>query len=248
MENTCPEIIYNQRNKIVLILLFPLLLYSQQIGKRTSYSIPLVKLSISENSQSPEFKNIRITVSGSEDYAIITRLNDFFINNTRQGIEKTTFAERLNSMYTLTDFEARQMNITLKSLLSTLVIFERDLEKKRWDRCLYLDSYFPRFMKAFYFLSCTAFNDEDALPKGAQVFDSLFDVSLYSPKSDKRVNKWKDEKDHIIKLRIAARELIFQLKKWQKDELGKSKRKPELMYSKNVKEAYALFVRMYFCL
>ena len=247
MENIFPGIIHTQI-KMVVILLFPLLIYSQQIGKRTSFNIPLVKLSVSENSQTPDFKKIRITINGSEDHAIITRLSDFFINNTRQGIEKTTYAERLHSMYTLTDFEVRQINITIKSLISTLTIFERDLQKERWDKCLYLDSYFPRFMKGFYFLSCAAFNDQDALPEGAQVFDSMFDVSLKSKKSDERINKWRNEKDKIIKLRIAARELIFQLKKWQKDELKKSKRKTDIMYSKNLKEAYSLFVRMYFCL
>jgi hypothetical protein len=248
MKNIFPRIIHNHIKIFFIIFLFPLLISAQLIGKRTSFNIPLVKLSLSENAQSPDFKKIRITTGGSEDYAIITRLSDFFINNTRQGIEKTTYAERLHSMYTLTDFEAKQINITLKSLISTLEIFERDLHKERWDKCLFLDSYFPRFMKGFYFLSCTAFNDREALPKGAQVFDSMFDVSLKSPKSDERINNWRNKNDQIIKLRIAARELIFQLKKWQKNELTKSKRKADIMYSKNLKEAYSLFVKMYFCL
>ena len=104
----------------------------------------------------------------------------------------------------------------------------------------------PRFLKRFYFLVCAARNSPHALPRIARIPDEEYDVSLNSPKSDRRVMMWQQEKDYIIKMRIISKELAFQLKKWQKKELDNSRRNLDVAYSAKAEEAYGLFVRMYF--
>jgi len=49
-----------------------------------------------------------------------------------------------------------------------------------------------------------------------------------------------------MKLRIAAKELAFQAKQWQKKELNNSKRTPELSYSDGFDQAFTSFVKIYF--
>ena len=78
------------------------------------------------------------------------------------------------------------------------------------------------------------------------VSDALFDVSLNSKKSDQRIGRWLEKKDYVIKLRIVTKELIYQMKTWQKKDLSKYKKKTNLEYSESLKETYSLFVRMYF--
>lgn len=230
----------------LFIILFSIIVYSQKLGKRTPFNIPLIKLRVRDDKEKPAFKKVYVVIRGKKEYAIITRLNDFYVEISRQGRKKTVYAEAPASAFALTDFEAQQVNGVIRSLISTLEIFERDIQKQRWDKCLYLDSFFPRFLKGFYYLSCAAFNSCTALPGEAKISDSMFDISLNSIKSDKRINRWQERKDYIIKLRIATRELIYQLKTWQKKKLGKSKRTLYIEYSENLKETYCLFVKMYF--
>jgi hypothetical protein len=145
----------------------------------------------------------------------------------------------------LTAFEAEQLNRVINSLIETLEIFERDIQNERWDRCLYLDSFLPRFLNGFYYLLSAAFNTSSALPDEARISDSWFDVSLNSPKSDQRLYQWQKKKDHVIKLRIAVRELLFQIQNWRKKELHIKKENPQ-PFGDNLQDAYSLFIQMYF--
>jgi hypothetical protein len=85
------------------------------------------------------------------------------------------------------------------------------------------------------------------LPKSSCISDSLFDISLASLKSDSRIKTWRTQKDHIIKLRIMTKELIYQIKDWQKKELENKDRNKEISYGKKFEEAYTLFIKTYFC-
>lgn len=237
---------FNYILKLLLILILPYTVYNQKIGKRSSYSIPLISLGVSTDKNNLDYKKIRIEINNTKEYAIITRLNDYHYKVKRNNTEKTTYAERLKSPFTLTNFEVQQVNRVIKSFIATLETFEHDLQKKRWDKCLYLDAFLPRFLKGFYYFSCTAFNSNETLPPSAKVSDEMYDVSLRSKKSERRVRKWLDKKDHVIKLRIATRELIYQLKHWQKKELNVPKRKVGIEYNKNLRESYNLFIKAYF--
>jgi hypothetical protein len=75
--------------------------------------------------------------------------------------------------------------------------------------------------------------------------DTVFDVSLSSPKTDERIKRWQLQKDYIMKLRIAAKELIFQLKEWESKELT-GKQIPDVMKSAKVEQILDLFIKVYF--
>lgn len=231
---------------LLLIILFSFSVYSQIIGKRTPYNIPLIKLNVLIDKDKSGFKRIRIPITGKKEYAIITHFNDLHIKVTRQGEEKTVYAETPGSRFLLTAFEAQQLDRVIRAFIETLETFERDLQKQRWDKCLYLDCFFPRFLKAFYYLSCTAMSSYNALPGEANIPDDLFDISLSSEKSDERIGKWQEQRDTVIKLRIATRELVYHFKNWKKKQLSSYRRNPKIEYSENLKEAYCLFVKIYF--
>jgi hypothetical protein len=146
----------------------------------------------------------------------------------------------------ISDFEADVLNRVCKTMIPTLETFERDLQHERWDKLLYLDSFFPRFLKGFYYLYCAARNSPYALPKSVCIPDSLYDISLTSPKSDERIRMWQTQNNQIIKLRIVSKELVYQIKEWQKQELDNQRRNPEVSSGKKFEEAFTLFVKLYF--
>ena len=222
-------------------------LQAEELGERSPYDIPLVRLKIGDDENGgDQFREIRITLKEGKEYAKITRYSDLHLKVVRNGREKTVHSEPPDLAFMLSDFEAEALHLTTRSLIETLEDFERDLKRGRWDRCLYLDSFLPRFLRAYYFLVCAARNSTHALPEIARIPERAFDVSLSSPKSDKRINGWRRSPSNVIKLRIITKELIHQLKEWQKKELDNSRRNPEISYSSNVEEAYGLFIKIYF--
>jgi hypothetical protein len=222
-------------------------LQADELGERSAYDIPLVRLKIGDDEDGgDEFKEIRVTLKEGKEYAEITRYSDLHIKVVRNGREKTVHSEPPDLAFMLSDFEAESLDRPTLSLIKTLEDFERDLKRGRWDRCLYLDSFLPRFLRAYYFLVCAARNSTHALPEIARIPERAFDVSLSSPKSDKRINAWRSSPNYVIKLRIITKELIHQLKEWRKKELDNSRRNPEISYSSKVEEAYGLFIKIYF--
>jgi hypothetical protein len=185
-------------------------------------------------------------MDGSDNQAIIGRYEDTFIKNTRSGRVKTVYQESPAKAYYISDFEARQLYLVSKTFVSTLEDFESDLSKEHWGRCLYLDAFMPRFLRRFYLLYCVTRNSIDSLPYLIKIPASEYDVSLNSPKSDARIAKWRATPNHVMKLRIATQELVYQTKLWQKKDLTNSKRDPQISGGARFEEAYALFVRIYF--
>lgn len=222
-------------------------LQAEELGERSPYDIPLVRLKIGDDEDGGDkFKEIRVTLKEGKEYAEITRYSDLHIRVVRNGREKTVHSEPPDLAFMLSDFEAESLDRTTLSLIKTLEDLERDLKRGRWDRCLYLDSFLPRFLRAYYFLVCATRNSTHALPEVARIPERAFDVSLSSPKSDKRINAWRSSPNYVIKLRIITKELIHQLKEWRKKELDNSRRNPEISYSSKVEEAYGLFIKIYF--
>ncbi|MFW5775024.1 MAG: hypothetical protein ACOCW2_01935 [Chitinivibrionales bacterium] len=217
-----------------------------ELAPRSKFNIPLVQLKLAMDDRDKEVEHVRISIDGYEEYALITYLNDTHVHYKKKQIEKTVYAESPDRAYMLTDFEAQQLSRVVRSFIQTLNIFNKDLKKERWGRCLYLDSFFPRFLKSFYFLVCAARNSPDAFPAIGRIPESKYDVSLRSEKSDRRIRKWREQDEHIIKLRIITKELIYQLKKWDKKELQNKKRNKSIIYSNKVEKAFDLFIRIYF--
>jgi hypothetical protein len=221
-----------------------------EIGKRSSFTLPLARLSVTFNDRTHVFEKVRVSFDADNDpsseYYYITPLDDQEIKETSDGRQKSVHIEQPDKAYIISDFEARILNDVCKSFISMLEIFEKDIHKEHWDRCLFIDAYFPRFLKGFYYLYCAARNSPYAMPKSACIPDSLYDVSLTSPKSDDRINSWRLKSDNLIKLRIASKEMIYQLKDWQKKELDNPSRNVEVPMGKKVEQAYSLFVKIYF--
>lgn len=230
---------------ICITLLFSFV-SSQPIEKRTSYNIPLIKLSLLRNKDNSDFKNIRVPINGKKEYAVITEGSDLHITLSRLGKKKIVYAEPSDSRFLLTSLEVKQLKRLLYSLIKTLKLFERDLQKQRWDKCLYLDCFFPKFLKSFYHFNCTALSSTQALPPELNIPDRLFDISLKSEKTDKRIQTWRKNKETAIKLRIALKELIYHINYWQEKELSELSTGEKIEYSTSFKEAYQLFVRLYF--
>jgi hypothetical protein len=226
------------------------LTYAQAPGKRSSFNVPLANLSVSFNDETHVFEKVRVSFGapGDDDnyYCLIAPGADFEIKVSREGRQKFVHNEAPDKAYMISEFEAEVLNKVCKTFVSTLEIFEHDLQHEKWDRLLYLDSYFPRFLRGFYYLYCSARNSPYALPKGICIPDTVYDVSLTSPKSDERIRLWKQTSDNIIKLRIISKELIYQIKDWQDKELDNSKRNIEVSYGKKFEEAFTLFVKIYF--
>jgi hypothetical protein len=236
---------------LVMVTVFRLVhLQAEELGKRSSFSIPLARLSVSFDERTHVFEKVKVSFDSDDDpadeYALIEPVSDYEIKNTRDGRQKAIHTEAPDKAFIISDFEAKILYKTCKSFVNTLEILEKDVQKLHWDRCLYLDAYFPRFLKGFYYLYCAARNSPYALPKSACIPDSLYDVSLTSPKSDGRIKSWQLKPDHIIKLRIIMKELIYQIKNWQKKELDNPNRNVEVPGGKKFEEAFTAFVKIYF--
>jgi hypothetical protein len=236
---------------LTVAILCPVPIKAEEPGKRTAFSIPLARLSVSFDERTHVFEKVKVSLGGSDDNSsdecwIIAPITDYEIKVTHEGRQKFVHTEAPDKAYIISDFEAEILNKVSKSFISTLEIFEKDLQKNRFDRCLYLDAYFPRFLKGFYYLYCAARNSPYALPRSACIPDSLFDISLTSTKSDERIKTWQGLPDHIIKLRIITKELIYQIKEWQKKEIENPSRNVEVPAGKVFEEAFTLFVKIYF--
>ena len=217
----------------------------KDLEPRTPFRVPLARIAIAFDEETKGHNRVRITLDESGSYAVIAPGDDMFVKKGRRGDETTVYKESSEKAYQLSDFEARQISAVCRTLVTTLGEFENALKNQTWGRLLYLDSYFPRFLRGFHVMICAAKSSTEALPRSALVSEDDYDVSVNSPKSDARIKMWRSNDDNIVKLRIAAGELSHQTKQWQKKELDNSKRNPEFSYSTDFDRAFAAFVRNY---
>lgn len=215
--------------------------------ERVPYSIPLPKLSLSFDKETGRIGKVYIRYKNQKEEIIITRYDDTCINHDTYGQRKKVYQESFHIAKLVSSFEAEHLNRVCKSFVSTLQHFEKNLRKENWGKCVYLDGFFPRFLRGFYYLVCTSYNSPDALPVKACVQESDYDVSLHSPKSDGRIQYWRVSNDYAEKLRTVTKKLIREIRLWQKNDLRKSKHDPEIQYEGELKDTFTLFVQMYLC-
>ncbi|MFP4014381.1 MAG: hypothetical protein ACLFVQ_09875 [Chitinispirillaceae bacterium] len=217
-----------------------------KLAPRKEFNIPLAKLRVAFDEQTGQKDMVRISFGRSDEQIIITTLNDYVEKRKKHGKKTVTYRESVEKAYQLSDFEAKHINNVCKTMQKTLHYLEGDLKRKRWGKCLYLDAYLPRFLDGFHTLICAAKSSADALPRHAKAPPDAYDISENSPKSDKRINSWRADEDKRMKLRIATKELIYQIKRWRKKELNNRKRNKALSYSDNFDRAFTAFVHTYF--
>jgi hypothetical protein len=216
-----------------------------QLLPREKFDLILPKITVSTDYITGDFSGVRITFPESNDQVMIGTGNDMYIKNSPRGSEKTLYSEPPEKASFLTKFETKYITKVNNAFIETLEEFDRLLQKKEWAQCRYLDSYFPNFLKGYYYLIGAVRNTTSALPRAARVPEQEYDVSLNSPKTDARVNLWQRNPEYIIKLRIAARELAHQLRAYQK-LIDKSKNSEDVIIPREMEEALIIFVRIYF--
>lgn len=238
------------KNLGLFILTILSVLFAQnqlELIPREQYSIDLAKIALhfsDEQTEMPEY--VRASFVNNDDYVTISTIDDAYVKNTRKGREKTVYRESFEKAYYLTDFEAKQISLVCKTLSTTLDDLEENLKDNKWERCVYLDSFFPKFLRGFYYLVNSAKNSTDAFSEESLVPESAFDVSMNSPKSDTRINYWRNTSDYVVKLRIITHELNYQIGLWQKNELTKKDRNPEISFIGKLDETMKMFVSIYF--
>jgi len=234
-----------------LLLTSAALLHGEQavdLAPRSPFTVPLARLSLGHDPSDGTIDRVRITYPGDRGQYMVSRGDDTYSVAGRSGAETHVYAEAAAVALLLSDFEAEQLDKVSKTLVRALEIFSGDLQRGAWDRCRYLDAFLPRFLNGFYHLYCVARNSPRALPRVADIPDRAYDVSLNSPISDQRIAGWMADPEYVVRLRIITRELIYQIRQWQKSELRNMKRNPDSAHATKFEQAYGFFVTMYFSL
>lgn len=213
--------------------------------KPRSFRIPLALITtlFDENNS---FVEAFVTYGNTSEGWAIGMVDDRYVKDTKRERVDHFYRERRTSAHYLSPFEAKVLEEVVSRLEETCVIYEKDLKHQRWDRLLFLDSYFPTFFRGFFYLYSAAHNSFSALPKVTKIEDSLYDDAVMSPISERRIATWRANPEQVVKLRIAAKELVFQLKQWRIKVLTIPEIDPRQDRSKEMRESYELFIRLYF--
>lgn len=216
-----------------------------QLLPREKYSLTIPKISINIDDETRDFDGVRIIFTGSKDQVFIGTYDDMYIKNASHGSEKTLHRETPEKAGFLSKFEIKMLMKVNDGLVAELETLEKYLQKERWGRCCYLDAFFPHFLNGYFHLLYAARNSSSVLPRTARIPEDIYDISLSSSKTDARISQWRSSADHLIKLRIAGKELAYQIKEWQK-MLGKAKDNVDIVSSRDFEDAFVIFIRVYF--
>ncbi len=249
------------RLTLITILLtgaFSISLFSQGLRKRSPFELPLVKMKIYEDheminemhdyEEENPFRKVRVYVPETKNYSLISHYEDQMITVKRRTTQKETYLEPRRSSTELSRFEGKELKRVTISLIKLLEIFEQDIKRKNWDRILYLDGYFPRFLNNYYYLSCCIFNSREALPEITRIPEDEFDISHNSFKSDARIKEWEEKRDYIPKLHESSKSLLVHLRQWKREVLDVSARRRAVVegYAPGFRRAYERFIVLYF--
>lgn len=238
-------------NKKTLTIYFSIIsvllicLSDAEVEKRHPFHVPLAILTPAFSSDD-KFEEVFVTFEGRNEGWAVSFGDDRYVKDTKRIRIDHTFKENPTQYYLISPFEAEVLDKVCLSLEATLKIFDHQLKNEDWGKCLYLDGSFPPFLKGFYYLFCSSKSSYSALPNILNINNDLFENSFNSEKSDRRIAAWRNNKDQIIKLRIAAKELDYQIEKWRKADLDNSSRDAYEDHSKEFISALELFVRLYF--
>jgi hypothetical protein len=183
--------------------------------------------------------------SAGEGWAIANFEERYVRESKTRSLEKL-YKELPTQASLLSSYEVLLINRICTDLSKTLAILDRTLLKEKWDFCAEIDFELVPFMYGFYYLLASAHCEQATLPAAIRIAPEQFDATLPSIKTDTRVNQWQTQPEHILKLRIAIKELIYQIEEWQKSELANPERNAMEDRSQGFLQAYALFIQLYF--
>lgn len=220
--------------------------FSSDLSTRVPYNLAIPKISIGFEKDSKTCSRVRIFFDKSDDFYVITQTDDMFVKVGRNGQEKKVYREPEYKAYLITDFEAAQIDKVCTGFITILEQFEKDLRNENWGKCLYLDAFLPNFLNGFYYMMLMAKAASDDVPSDAKIDEKLYDISLTSSKTEDRIRTWCASMEYIVSLRIAAKELAYELKNWQKKELTNPKRDPEISQDSGMFKSLVFFEKLYF--
>jgi hypothetical protein len=216
-----------------------------QVEKPRSFNVPLAIITTTFDNQKNLIEAF-VTYEGLHEGWALSITDDRYVKDTRSERIDHTFREIPTQTPYLSPFEAEIIDGVCESFLKTLNIFEKDLQNKRWGRTLYIDQYFPNFFTGFFYLFGAARASYSVVPAISCIADSLVDSNNQSIKSQKRINYWVAHEEHVVKLRIAAKELQYQIGLWRKIELSNTERDAWKDFSGPCMKSYEMFLELYF--
>jgi len=231
---------------LVISLLIPLHLYPRESS--VQFSVPLAFLTIRFNEKSGILDEVFINYEKKQNEGWAIRGGDDEYIYFAQKKEITHIYKELPFFSAdVSDFEASQINKICNSFIATLHIMEKHLETQKWENLSYLDFYMAPFFRGFYYIIYAARCGRNSLPAVTCINENRYDISIPSMKSEQRVKSWYSNPENIIKFRVIIKELIFQIKLWQKEELTNPDRNnPENRYKNKFFKIYTLFITIYF--
>lgn len=236
--------------KFTLIIVSALIIFTPlsatALEERSKFFIPLAIVVAYFDRGTGKLTEVLIKYRNDMEGWTISFGDDRYIKDSKNKTREHRHIERPASAGSMSPFEAEQIGKVLKTFEKTLDILESDLSKKRWARCRYLDGRMGLFLHSFYHLLSAATASYDNLSKKAKVPKNLFEDSFYSKLSDKRVAQWAKNPEHVVKLRISIKELLFQSKKWREEHLEDAVLNVDSRSMVNFAKAYSLFVQLYF--
>ncbi len=185
-----------------------------------------------------------LSFEDSRDQVIITTLEDYSTEDSKNGAKKMVFRESGERAYLISPFEAQQISKVCKILIKTLEAFDESLEKRKWDRCQGLDSYLLRFLKGYNFLISCATNNTVRLIPAKHCPDSIYSTSVDLPKLDARVDRWKTDATSRSKMQTVLKELLYQCRILQRD-LSQHRKNQDFMINERFIKAIDIFIKIY---
>jgi hypothetical protein len=207
------------------------------------FPLPLPSLFVRYKDNARQVDEVFISYGQTMEGFAISDIDDRYVQITPRKRTDFLHREEPHFAYLLTDFEAEQLSRVCDGFVRALTILERDLQARRWDRCLHMDGALPRFMRGFYCLVNAARRSRTALPPSTCIPDSLYGDSL---RSDLRIDAWRRNPERVMKLRIAIKELVYRTRQWQQSELDNPRRDKWNPPTARFGKAYELFVKIYF--
>jgi len=212
---------------------------------RRAFPIPLVVLTTALDA-SGNCTEVFAGFEGSREGLAVGPVNDRYARDTPRERLDIDEIEAAGQTHLVSQFEAKVLAIAVGSLEKGLDVFERDLKNGSWDRLHYYDTFLSLFLHGFRHMLVAAKRDPGLFSPAARIDTALVASTFTAPVTDRRIAAWRATPDHVLKLRIAAKELAYQAKLWRKNELENPKRDPWDDGSKKFRAAYELFVRLYF--
>lgn len=225
------------------------LITNTQTKKHESYlskALPsIIHFQGSFDEETNKCSKISINYENKKGQIIITNLEDYFVEDSKNGAKKTIFREPQERAYFISEYEAKQIEKCNYVIIRMLEELDQCLLKKEWGHLQGLDSYFMRFLKNYNILICCSTNNTVFLFSHKYDYDSLYDISMDLGKLDSRINNWRIDVEFRSKLHTVTKELLFQCRIWQK-KLQQDCKTGEILINEGLVKAMNIFTDIYF--